>query len=168
MPIVSVSFTLTTVKEEKGNFLLIDIVQQLICLFSSFFPHNFTHHFIDKRISALRSMRSAYHNSRSTEIIANESEGYFAGVHLKKNAPQPLNSCLIWPVQRIPKYTMLLRELQARVFFQKMLNSGTHMAQRVDLTQEFKILPCITMTACFYFSRKTGSMGSLCIPSRLI
>ncbi|CBY37663.1 unnamed protein product [Oikopleura dioica] len=49
---------------------------------------------------------------RSTEIIANESEGYFAGVHLKKNAPQPLNSCLIWPVQRIPKYTMLLRELQ--------------------------------------------------------
>ncbi|CAG5098825.1 Oidioi.mRNA.OKI2018_I69.XSR.g16010.t1.cds [Oikopleura dioica] len=49
---------------------------------------------------------------RSTEIIANESEGYFAGVHQKKNAPQPLNSCLIWPVQRIPKYTMLLRELQ--------------------------------------------------------
>ena len=83
----------------------------------------FTRHFIDKRISAWQSIRSAYPDSRSTEIIANESEGYFAGVHLKKNAPQPLNSCLIWPVQRIPKYTMLLRELQARVYFQKMLNS---------------------------------------------
>lgn len=49
---------------------------------------------------------------RSSEIIANESEGYFFGVQQKKDCAQPLNSCLIWPVQRIPKYTMLLRELQ--------------------------------------------------------
>lgn len=48
---------------------------------------------------------------KSASIIEQESEGYFLQVQLEEKIEQPIQSCLIWPIQRITKYSLLLREL---------------------------------------------------------
>lgn len=48
---------------------------------------------------------------RSAAIIEQESDGYFVKIQQEESVEQPIQSCLIWPIQRITKYSLLLREL---------------------------------------------------------
>ena len=48
---------------------------------------------------------------RSAAIIEAESDGYFVKIQQEEKVDQPIQSCLIWPIQRITKYSLLLREL---------------------------------------------------------
>jgi len=48
---------------------------------------------------------------KSQQIIEEKSAGYFTKIHKDENLDQPIQSCLIWPVQMMVKYVLLLKSI---------------------------------------------------------
>ena len=49
---------------------------------------------------------------KSTQIIEEKSDGFFRRIQEENtHLTQPIQSCLIWPVQKMMKYVQLLKEI---------------------------------------------------------